>query len=193
MELMGRVVKVPPGRRSENVLALMNPRILFVDDEANMRGLLSLYLRKQGMEVTVVATGPQAMESFSRTPFDLAILDLHLAGGDCLEVFNYIKRRNAAHPVIIFTGVTDDELFVKRALLGRASAVVRKMSSLAGLLAEIQRCLPKNPAAEATRSELVRAPEIEALSGEATVPGQPRWDDLEGLPTEHESLQPAEY
>jgi DNA-binding response OmpR family regulator len=40
----------------------MNPRTLFVDDKANMRDLLALYLRKQGMEVTTVATCRQAME-----------------------------------------------------------------------------------------------------------------------------------
>jgi len=130
----------------------MNPRILFVDDEANMRELLSLYLRDKSMEVTAVATGPQAMELFSQVPFDLTILDLKLADGDGLEVFDFIRHQDAQHPVIIFTGVDEDELFLKKALLGRANAVVRKMSSLASLLAVIRQHLPASSAPGETRA-----------------------------------------
>jgi len=63
MGLMGRVFE--KRRRAgalKDVFELMNPRTLFVDDKANMRDLLALYLRKQGMEVTTVATCRQAME-----------------------------------------------------------------------------------------------------------------------------------
>ena len=120
----------------------MNPRILFVDDEAHMRDLLSLYLRAQGMEVTAAATGEQAKELFSQVPFDLTILDLNLAGADGLDVLDFIKRKDSQHRVIIFTGVEEDVLLLKKSLLGRADAVVRKMSSLASLLAEVRRHLP---------------------------------------------------
>lgn len=125
----------------------MNPRILFVDDEAYIRDLLSLYLRAHGMEVTVVPSSQQAKQLFSQAPFDLTILDLNLAGGDGLDVLDFIKRTDAKHPVIVFTGVDQDELLLKKTLLGRADAVVRKMSSLASLLAEIQHHLPQSVSA----------------------------------------------
>ena len=124
----------------------MNPRILFVDDEAYMRDLLSLYLRAHAMEVTAVASGQQAKQLFSQAPFDLTILDLNLAGADGLDVLDFIKRTDARHPVVIFTGVDQDELLLKKTLLGRADAVVRKMSPLASLLAEIRRHLPQTSA-----------------------------------------------
>jgi DNA-binding response OmpR family regulator len=120
----------------------MNPRILFVDDDAHMRDILSLYLRDKGMEVTTAATGQQARELFRQVPFDLTILDLNLAGQDGLDVLDFIKRNRSEHPVIIFTGMDDDGLFLKKALAGRANAVVRKMASLTGLLAEIRHHLP---------------------------------------------------
>jgi DNA-binding response OmpR family regulator len=122
----------------------MNPRILVVDDEAHLRDLLSLYLRHEGMEVTAVATGQQAMELFGQAPFDLTILDLDLAGVPGLQVLNFIKRNNSKHPVIIYSGVNDNELAQKKSLLGLADAVVRKMSSLKDLLAEIRQHLPKS-------------------------------------------------
>jgi len=46
----------------------MNARILFVDDETNLRDLMTLYLCAQGMEVTAVATGEQAKELFWANP-----------------------------------------------------------------------------------------------------------------------------
>lgn len=117
-----------------------------------MRDLLSLYLRAQGIEVTAVTTGQQARELFGQVPFDLTILDLNLAGADGLDVLDFIKRTDARHPVVIFTGVDQDELLLKKTLLGRADAVVRKMSPLASLLAEIRRHLPQGSAAEAPSS-----------------------------------------
>jgi DNA-binding response OmpR family regulator len=118
-----------------------------------MRDILSLYLRDKGMEVTTAATGQQASELFSQVVFDLTILDLNLAGEDGLDVLDFIKRKDSKHPVIIFTGADDDELFLKQALVGRASAVVRKMSSLPGLLAEIRHHLPKSSSTGEAHSE----------------------------------------
>jgi DNA-binding response OmpR family regulator len=140
---------------SSKAAELMNPRILFVDDEAHMRDILSVYLRDKGMEVTTAATGQQARELFCQAPFDLTILDLNLAGEDGLDVLDFIKRKDSKHPVIIFTGVDDNELFLKQALLGRAHAVVRKMSSLPSLLAEIRHHLPKSPSTGEPHSEPV--------------------------------------
>jgi DNA-binding response OmpR family regulator len=133
----------------------MNPRILFVDDEANMRELLSLYLRHEGMEVTAVATGPQAKELFSQAPFDLTILDLRLAGVDSWDVLNFIKHNDSKHPVIIYSGLDENELVQKKDFLGRADAVVRKMSPLASLLAEIRQHLPKSSSTGEAHSEPV--------------------------------------
>jgi DNA-binding response OmpR family regulator len=133
----------------------MKPRILFVDDEAHMRDILSLYLRDKDIEVTAAATGQQAMELFCQVPFALTILDLNLAGKDGLDVLNFIKGKDPTHPVIIFTGVDDDEFFLKKTLLGRAAAVVRKMSSLTSLLAEIRQHLPKGSSTGEAHSEPV--------------------------------------
>jgi hypothetical protein len=51
--------------------------------------------------------------------------------------------------------VDDDVLFLKKALVGRANAVVRKMSSLASLLTEIRQYLPKSSSTGEAHSEPV--------------------------------------
>ena len=75
-----------------------------------------------------------------------------------MDVLDFIKRNDSRHPVIIYTGVDEDELLMKKAMLGRADAVVRKMSSLASLLAEIRRHLPPGPpTGEASAEAAVRS------------------------------------
>jgi DNA-binding response OmpR family regulator len=133
----------------------MKPQILFVDDEAPIRDILSLYLRGKGMDVTTAATGQLAMDLFPQVPFDLTILDLNLAEGDGLDVLDFVRRKDLKHPVIIFTGVDESELLLKKALIGRANAVVRKMSSLDGLLAEIRHHLSKSASTVEACSEPV--------------------------------------
>jgi two-component system OmpR family response regulator len=124
----------------------MIPKILFVDDEAHMREILSLYLRGNGMEVSLAANVLQATDLLETASFDLTILDLNLAGEDGLDVLQFIKTKWPTHPVIIFTGISDDELFIKKALAGRADGFVRKMSGLAGVLAAVRQLLPESSA-----------------------------------------------
>ena len=120
------------------------PKVLFVDDEAPMREILTLFFQGGGINLTAVATGQEGMEAFCGNQFDLTILDLNLAGGDCLDVLNFIKDRAPKHPVIVFTGAEDDELFLKKHLLDRAQALVRKTSPLKTLLGTTQRLLGEN-------------------------------------------------
>ena len=94
-------------------------------------------------------TVQEAKELFCQVPFDLTILDLNVAGVDGWDVFNFIQLKDAQHPVTIYTGVDDAQLLAKEVLLRfRANAVVRKRSSLASLLTEIRRHLPKRSSTE---------------------------------------------
>ena len=80
---------------------------------------------------------------------------MNLAGEDGWEVLNFIKGKDSQHPVIIYSGLDADELVQKKDFLGRANAVVRKMSSLASLLTEIRQCLPKSSSTGEAHSEPV--------------------------------------
>jgi DNA-binding response OmpR family regulator len=70
-------------------------------------------------------------------------LDLNLAGVDGLDLLNLIKHNDSNHPVIIYSGMDEDELILKY-FLGRANAVVRKMPPLTSLLIEIRQHLHKS-------------------------------------------------
>ena len=55
-------------------------RVLVVEDEESISDPLSYMLRREGFEVSVAATGPDALGSFDRTGADIVLLDLMLPG-----------------------------------------------------------------------------------------------------------------
>ena len=122
----------------------MSPRVLFVDDEAPMRELLSLFFRERGLEVAPATTAADAMELADREDFSLAIVDLSLAGENGLELLSFLKTNHPKLPVIIFTGMNFDEGLVNEARNRGAEGFMSKTDSLDALFREVKRVLLKH-------------------------------------------------
>ncbi|MEU4236355.1 response regulator transcription factor [Actinoplanes sp. NPDC026619] len=71
----------------------MSTRLLVVDDEDTVRGLLADALRFAGFVVTAVATGADAVRVARDDPPDLIVLDVMLPGMDGFEVVRKLHRR----------------------------------------------------------------------------------------------------
>ena len=121
----------------------MNPSILLVDDEAVILEMLSNYFRPKGYEVTTASTGQAAMALADEGRFDLAILDIRLAGENGLELLGSFKANFPKLPVVMFTGLPEDDL-LDQAMARGASGFMRKTDSLDDLLAAVQVYLPKS-------------------------------------------------
>src|SRR5215211_2127107 len=80
-----------------------NARILVVDDEAPITELLSTALRYMGYEVSTARTGAGALESASRLPPDLVVLDVMLPDIDGFEVCRRLRADGDFVPVIFLT------------------------------------------------------------------------------------------
>ncbi len=85
-------------------------RILVVDDDRNIRGVVKLYLEKEGFEVIEAGTGDECMEHFKKTAPHLVLLDLMLPGKDGWQVCREI-RKTSNLPIIMLTA--KDETFDK--------------------------------------------------------------------------------
>lgn len=120
----------------------MKAHILFVDDEAPIRELLSLYFRKKGLDVTTAISAQQGREIAGRSEISLAILDVNLAGENGLELLSFFRTNYPKVPVIIFTGLSGQEL-VTKALASGASGFMSKGDSLDALFAIVSRYLPQ--------------------------------------------------
>jgi len=94
------------------------PRALVVDDEANIRDLVAVYLRAAGFDVDLVGDGIQALERVGSDVYDVVILDLMLPEMDGAEVCRRIRERSAV--AILVLTARDDE--VERIALLEAGA-----------------------------------------------------------------------
>ena len=76
--------------------------VLVVEDEESISDALSYLLRKEGFEVAVCLTGPDALAAFDRRGADLVLLDLMLPGPPGTEVCQSLRQRSDV-PVIMLT------------------------------------------------------------------------------------------
>jgi two-component system, OmpR family, response regulator RegX3 len=76
--------------------------VLVVEDEESFSDALSYMLRKEGFEVAVCPTGPDALAAFDRDGADLVLLDLMLPGPSGTEVCRSLRERSDV-PVIMMS------------------------------------------------------------------------------------------
>ena len=121
--------------------------ILVVDDDAEIRGLLGDYLRKNGYKATAVADGKGMWTALARGKVDLIVLDLMLPGEDGLTLCRKLRGESDT-PVIMLTARgeetdrivglemgADDYLakpFSPRELLARVKSVLRRYRAMPG-------------------------------------------------------------
>lgn len=117
------------------------PRILIVDDDANICELVRLYLEKEGYETTVCLDGERALEEFRNRQPDLAVLDIMMPKIDGITLCREI-RKTSDMPVVMLTakGETFDKVlglelgaddyivkpFEGKELVARVKAVLRR-------------------------------------------------------------------
>ena len=87
--------------------AIHRRRVLAVDDNAELRRLISLYLRRHGYEVSLAENGLQAWRMFRRAPYDLVITDLQMPVMDGAALLARIKALSPETPVVIVTGAIE--------------------------------------------------------------------------------------
>lgn len=66
-------------------------RVLVVEDEESYSDALSYVLRKEGFEVAVAETGPDALDEYDRAGADIVLLDLMLPGLSGTEVCRALR------------------------------------------------------------------------------------------------------
>src|SRR6202030_2307705 len=130
----------------------IQPHILVVDDDAQIRALLEEYLKENGLRASVAPNGSEMSRILADEAIDLVILDLRLAGEDGMAIARTL-RDSSAIPIVMLTGVRDEadrvmglELgaddyltkpFSPRELLARIRTVLRRTKSTA--VAQAQR------------------------------------------------------
>jgi DNA-binding response OmpR family regulator len=79
------------------------PRVLVVDDERYIRGLLSELLAVWGCQADLAESGTEGLRLFKQKSYDLVLTDYVMPGGSGLELVENVRNSDAAVGVIMLT------------------------------------------------------------------------------------------
>jgi len=120
------------------------PKLLVVDDDAEIRTLLGEFLRQHGFDIELARDGEQMFVQLAQHTFDAIILDVMMPGDDGLTLCKKIRNTSDV-PIIMLTAVSEDidrivgleigaddylpKPFNPRELLARIRAILRRRSN----------------------------------------------------------------
>jgi DNA-binding response OmpR family regulator len=84
----------------------MGTRILTVEDDERIRTAVRMALEDEGWEVEEADTGEEALQSFTRQPADVVLIDIMLPGIDGFDVCRAIRRVSDV-PIVMVTARAD--------------------------------------------------------------------------------------
>ncbi len=138
----------------------MPSRVLIVEDEPDIRGLLAFHLEREGYQVATCRSGTEALSMVGDSPPDLLLLDLMLPGLDGLEVCRRLRRepRTASLPIVMLTAKREEVERVLGLELGADDYVVKPFSPkevVARIRAVLRRSRPSSGDAPTAVGNLV--------------------------------------
>jgi two-component system OmpR family response regulator len=126
-------------------IAMRNPHILIVEDDHEIRTMVSRFLLKNGCRVTATGDGQSMRRALETAKIDLIVLDIMLPGEDGLSICRRL-RTTSSTPIIMLTAAGDavarivglemgaDDYIAKpfnpHELLARIRAVLRRAAAL---------------------------------------------------------------
>ncbi|HEU5222333.1 MAG TPA: response regulator transcription factor [Candidatus Lumbricidophila sp.] len=137
---------------------MTDPRILIVDDEANIRDLLTSSLRFAGFAVRAVGNGAQAIAAVLEDEPDLIILDVMLPDMNGFGVTKRLRSAGYAAPILFLTAKDDTEDKITGLTVG-GDDYVTKPFSLDEIVARIKAILRRTMQAE-DEEAVIRAGEL---------------------------------
>jgi DNA-binding response OmpR family regulator len=115
-------------------------RLLLVEDNARLSGLIEEALRRQGFTIDAVATVGDAEAALTATSYDLIILDLGLPDGDGMDLLASLRSRGVGSLVLVLTA-RDSTQAVVSGLNGGADDFLCKSFDMDELIARIRALL----------------------------------------------------
>jgi len=161
-----------------------NLKVLVVDDEPNIRDLLSASLRFQGHQVITAANGNEAINKIVDNQPDIVLLDVMLPDISGFGVTKKIRSLGIEVPILFLTARDDTEDKVTGLTVG-GDDYVTKPFSLDEIIARISAIL-RRTGKDQTKSQIVVVElTINEEAHEVTVSGKP----VELSPTEYQLLR----
>ena len=135
-------------------------RLLVVDDEPNIRELLSTSLRYAGFEVTAATNGREALDAAEEFQPDLAVLDVMLPDMDGFTVTRRLRSAGRHFPVVFLTARDGTEDKITGLTVG-GDDYVTKPFSLDEVVARIRAVLRRTASLDDDDAAVLRVDDLE--------------------------------
>jgi DNA-binding response OmpR family regulator len=138
----------------------LDPNILVVEDETEIRELIALHLLRQGFKVTECDNVSDAIEQLEKKKFDLILLDWMLPGLSGVDLLAYLKDKDIESRVLMVTAKTEPADIVQ-GLESGADDYLTKPFDPTILLARVRaliRRVPKKESVEESQDEMQIGP-----------------------------------
>jgi len=142
-------------------------RLLLIDDDALLRGMVAKTLQHAGFEVSEAVSGEAALARFAERQYDLVLLDVMMPGLDGYETCRRMRSMPGGDlvPILIFTGLNDTES-IDHAYRNGATDFITKPINWTLLSHRVRYALRASFAAEAmlrSRETLARAQRLAGI------------------------------
>ena len=121
----------------------LRTRILVVDDDPDLRILLTLELIDQGHLVVASKDSAQAVEEIGRGNFDVVLTDIRMPGIDGMALTKWIKRTRPDTEVIVMTGYASLESAAIAIHLGAFDYLLKPFGEIDLVTSSIDRAIQK--------------------------------------------------
>ncbi|MBI3553332.1 MAG: response regulator transcription factor [Elusimicrobia bacterium] len=137
----------------------MPNKILVVDDDASVRGVIQKYLSSSGMSVVHTDNGSEALMLVRESKPDIILVDAEMPGLDGHSVCRVIKKEAATRhiPVVIMSGRLIEEKDILAGFAGGADDYLMKPVSMPILLARLQAVLRRYSAVVRSEAKLKKS------------------------------------
>jgi diguanylate cyclase (GGDEF)-like protein len=118
-------------------------RLLVVDDESSLRGILSELLGEAGYYVETAESGEEALERIRNSTFHVVITDIRLGGMNGIELIRLIRGMGVEAEVIVMTSHASFSTAVEALRLGAYDYLLKPFEDLDAVLALVKRTIDK--------------------------------------------------
>jgi len=138
----------PPPALPQNLLLEPGPaRVLVVEDEPKLAGLLADYLRAAGHEAECVGDGIEALQAWTARRHDLVLLDLMLPGQDGLALCRQLRALTVV-PIVMLTARADEADRLAGLELGADDYIAKNPFSPREVMARVKAVLRRSRTAQ---------------------------------------------
>ena len=120
----------------------MSEIILVVEDDKNISDLLEIYLKNEGYDVIATCSTEEAMESYVKKKFDLAIIDVMLPGKDGFYLCRELRKHHN-FPIIMLTAKSDESSKITGLTMG-ADDYITKPFGVMELISRVKALLRRS-------------------------------------------------